>query len=281
MKRQEIYPNAPLRLVSLEVKFPLTSRILTRTLWDALEDALADDLPDVEILVEDPESAIPSKNNLALLRRLSPDRKRVVTLYTGAMTIELANYRRYEDLKTLTEVTLAAFDRASVLLRCTRVGLRYINEVKSKLIHGPEGEWQLRRSWTSYINDDLLGGVESEPERLCAYSNRGIAYFHAKDGDEQVSLDYGIHPDGLIVPTGVLTLEGESGPCFVLDIDATRYITPEREPSINQEVLQILDGLHDVVEIVFQWAITDRMREVFRAAAQTDSDEPLLPVSNN
>jgi len=160
----------------------LTSRILTRTLWDALEGALGDDLPDVEILVEDPESAIPSKNNLPVLRRLSPDRKRVVTLYTGAMTIELADYRRYEDLKTLTGITLAAFDRAPVLLRCTRVGLRYINEVKSKLVHGPDSEWQLRKSWTSYINDDLLGGVEKEPERLCAYANRGVAYFHSKMG---------------------------------------------------------------------------------------------------
>jgi uncharacterized protein (TIGR04255 family) len=245
-----------------------------------LEEALIDDLPDVEILVEDPESSIPRTRNQAVLRRLSPDRKRVVTLYTGALTIELADYACYADLKKLTETTLAAFDQVSGLLRCIRVGLRYINEVKSKLVHGPDGEWQLRKSWNPYINNDLLGGVEQEPAKLCAYANRGTSYFHSRDGDEYVSLDFGIQPDGLVDPTGVLELEGESGPCFILDIDASKHISPEESPA-NAELLHILDSLHDVVETIFQWSITDRTREIFRAAVQTDPDKSSLSASNS
>jgi uncharacterized protein (TIGR04255 family) len=204
-----------------------------------------------------------------------------VTLYVGALTIELADYRRYEDLKTLTEVTLAALGQQSNFLRSTRMGLRYINEIESTLIHGPDDKWHSSESWASYINSDLLNSVKKAPGSLCAYANRGSVCFHSRAGEEHVSVDYGIHPEGMGNPDDVLLLEDTSGPCFVLDIDAFRYSSPKREPPENPELIQILDRLHEAVEVVFQWSVTDRMREVFRVPAR---DEPgqrsLLPASN-
>lgn len=282
MSQREIFLNAPLRLVSLEIKFPMTARILTRMLWDALEVELGKDLPDVKVISEDPESVIPRDPGEIVLRRISKDHKRAVTLYAGAVTIEVADYRRYEDLKRLTEATLAALGGSAGSLHSTRMGLRYINEVKSKLVHSPDpdGKWHRRESWMPYINSDLLSGVEKSPEKLCAYAHRGTAYFHSLEGDEQVSLNYGMHPEGLVEPDDVLILEGVSGPCFVLDIDASLYMS-DRDPSpASSELIQILDRLHEMVETIFKWSITDRAREVFRAPVRDEPNQPLLSASS-
>jgi len=282
MNMREIYSNAPLRLVSLEIKFPVTSRILTRSLWDALEEGLGQMMPEVHAVTDDPDSNIPRNRDEPVLRRISSDHKRAVTLYVEALTIELADYRRYEDLKDLVTATLAAFSHQTDVLRPTRMGLRCINEVKATAVNAAGDEWQSERAWASYINRELLNAIQQEPDSLCAFTNRGSIYFHSKIGDEQASLDYGIHPGGMVDPDDVLRLGGPSGPCFVLDIDAFNYRPPQEATPDSKELMRILDGLHNVVETIFQWSITDRLREVFRAPVQDNSgQQPLLSASGS
>lgn len=279
MDQREIYQNAPLRLVSLEIRFPMTGRILTRSLWDALEEALAGQLPDVHVVKQDPDSAIPDNPGEMVLRRITGDHKRAVTLYAGALTIEVADYQRYEDLKKLTQATLAAVGQSASFPQCTRMGLRYINELKSTAVHRPGDKWHQRESWAPYINGELLSGVDNPPKNLCAFAHRGAAFFHATDGDEQVSLNYGIHNEGLVEPNDVLILEGASGPCFVLDIDSYLYGSESNSSSDTGVLIHNLDRLHDIVETIFQWSVTDRAREVFRAPVRHEPDEPLLSAS--
>jgi len=281
MARRATHPQSTLRLVALEIRFPLTSRILTRGLWDALEEALAKDLPNVEVLVEDADSTIPSDPDDAILRRVSRDSRRAVTLYAGAVTIELSDYAGYEKLRVLAEVILNAFWQSGNALQPTRMGLRYINEVKSSSVHGPEDKWQKPQAWEPYINGQLLTQIDDPPESLCAYATRGSIYMHALDGKEQLSVDYGILSNGLLDPDGVLTLD-ESGPCFVMDIDAYLHILEAEMPTDTQGLLYKLKRLHNVIVAAYQWSITDRTREIF-SASQTDEPndrEPLLPASN-
>jgi uncharacterized protein (TIGR04255 family) len=280
MEQREVYPNAPLRLVSLEVKFPVTSRVLTRALWDALEEILGEELPNADVSTEEPDSSIPGRLPEPVLRRISKDHKRAVTLYCSALTIELADYKSYADLTMLTEMTLSALARLPNFLRATRMGLRYINEIKSELVGIPEDKWQHGESWAPYINQDLLNEVDKVPDSLCAYGRRETILFHSKKGDEQATFDYLIHPEGMMDPDGVLALGGEPGPCFVLDIDAFYYTPPESAYPDSQRLLQILGRLHENVESIFQWSVTDRMREVFNGAVQNKPDESLLSASN-
>ena len=281
MDQREIYANPPLRLVSLEIKFPITSRILTRTLWDALEQMLADQLPGVDVTLEDPDSTVPHARHEPVLRRISGDQKRAVTLYTGALTIEVANYHSYEDLKALVEATLSGLHDAPSVMQPTRIGLRYINEIRYNLVHDGDDKWQHCESWSPYLNAALLTSVSNPPDPLCAYAHKGTVFFHSRKGSEHAALDYGIHPVGLIDPDDVLVLDGPSGPCFVLDIDVYDYSSP-KEPTIRgaEGVVRTLDGLHEVSSQIFQWSITDRMREVFRVPAPEQSDESLRLASN-
>jgi uncharacterized protein (TIGR04255 family) len=278
MIKREIFPNPPLRLVSLELRFPVTSRILTRSLWDALEEAIGELLPDVELLMPDALSSVPRGPKDAVLRRISRDQKTAVTLYAGSLTIEVSEYQRYEDLRALTELTLTAFGGEHSISKWTRLGLRYINEIKSEFVLDKDAKWQRAASWRPFVHKDLVRDLTNTPDTLCAYAHRGIAYFHAAKNKGQASLDYGIHPEGL-VSDGVLALRGFPGPCFVLDIDASHYRLDDEKEQEEPNILGTLDDLHELIGEIFQWAITERSREAFNVPV-TDDSESLLSTTS-
>jgi uncharacterized protein (TIGR04255 family) len=275
---REVYPRAPLRLVSLELRFPTTTRMLTRPLWDGLESALSGEFPDVVSFPSDPDAHIPSGPDEPVLRRMSEQLKRAVTLYAGALTIELADYRGYEELEALVEKTLSAFKGTfDVPMRYTRVGLRYINEVRAELMSIPEDEWQISKSWMPYINNELLGDIGAPPAGLCAFASRKSAFFHSTTGREHITLDYGIHHEGFVDPSDVLILDGDSGPCFVLDLDAFQGGTSNKPAASGDgQLVKAIGRLHDIVESTFQWSVTDQAREVFRAPAHRSPDQGSL-----
>lgn len=283
VSKREIYPSAPLRLVSLELKFPATTRTLTRRLWDELEAALAQDLSEITTFPPDPDSHIPSGPYDPVLRRMSEGLKRAVTLYAGALTVELADYTYFEDLATLTRKVLEAFDQAfDSPLPCTRIGLRYINEIRAEALQIPADSWQALQSWRPFINQELVRGVEKPPEGLCAFSGPRSIFFHSTTGPEYVSINYGIHPEGVVDPDDVLTLDGVSGPCFVLDFDAFQAgATTEPIASKSSDLIDAIHRLNKTVESVFQWSITDRSREVFRAEAHSSSGMGPLPHASS
>ncbi|MFI6537370.1 TIGR04255 family protein [Nonomuraea sp. NPDC050547] len=267
MTTREVYPSAPLRLVALELTFPLTTRLLSRTLWDQLEAAVADDLPDVSVFTNEPEIAIPSGHHDPILRRISEDRKRAVTLYAGAVTIELADYKSYGDLEELTERTLRALrESLPSSLSYTRVGLRYINEIRASAVGISDDQWHLPKAWMPYLNEQLLSQVDTPPEGLCVFGNRKSAFFHSKTGSEYISMQYGITSEGVVDPSDVLVLDGTSGPCFVLDFDASQFGSAKEPVATEGEtVMETIARLHNLVESTFEWSVTDQSREVFRA----------------
>lgn len=264
---REVYPSAPLRLVALELRFPLTTRLLSRALWDQLEAAVAGDLPDVSVFTAEPETSIPSGQHDQILRRISEDRKRAVTLYAGAVTIELADYKSYGDLEELTERILHALRESLIVpLSYTRVGLRYINEIRASTAGISDDQWHLPKAWAPFINEQLLSEVETPPEGLCVFGNRKSTFFHSKSGPEYISMQYGITSEGIVDPSDVLVLDGTSGPCFVLDFDASQFgSTKEPVATEREEVIETIARLHSLVESVFEWSVTDQSREVFRA----------------
>jgi uncharacterized protein (TIGR04255 family) len=264
MAEREAYPNAPLRLVSLELRFPLTSRMLLRPVWDAFEKALSAELPVVKILASDPDSHVPRDAYDPVLRMVSETQQRAVTLYHGALTVELADYRSFGDLRDLTSATLQALDAVPGGLNCTRIGLRYINEIRSSLLHEDEDAWARREEWIPYINEDLLDRPRSLPAANLEYiGGRGRFVFRSTDADF-IGIDYAALPGSVVEPTDVLLLDDESGPCFVLDIDAYRSGTKTSPVAATCEAaLSVLSRLHGAVESAFDWSITDKLRGVF------------------
>lgn len=272
MADREVFAHAPLRLVSLELRYPVTSRVLTRKVWDAFEQALGWELPNVDVLVSDAANYVPTGMYDEVLRRSTEDRKQVVTLHAGAITVELADYMQYEDLLRLARPTFDAMEALSEDLICTHIGLRYINEVSAGAVLVDGAAWADPGAWAPFIQAELLKTVASEPPGLCAFAYRGTLMLHATDesGSAYVALEYGAHPHGLVVADGALAIGDSDGPCFILDIDT--YAPGSTKSPIASDRVQALDvlaRLHDAAESTFHWSITERLKEeVFRAPAQ-------------
>jgi uncharacterized protein (TIGR04255 family) len=278
MADREVFDNAPLRLVSLELRYPVTSRVLTRKVWDAFEQALRWDLPKVDVLASDAETYVPTGMYDAVLRRSTDDRRRAVTLHAGAVTVELADYRHYEDLLQLARPTFDAMDALSDDLVCTHMGLRYINEIPAAAVDPADGKvWGEPAFWASFVNDELLRTPKNEPGGLCTFGYRARLMMHAVSETDlsHVSLEYGPHPSGLSTTDGALEIGSETGPCFTLDIDTyAPGSTQEPIASDREQALGVLDRLHDAAESTFHWSITERLKEeVFRAPVQGDDRE--------
>lgn len=284
MADREVFTNAPLRLVSLELRYPVTSRILTRKVWDAFEQALRRELPHVEVLVGDAASYVPTGMYDEVLRRSTEDRKRVVTLHAGAVTVELADYTQYDDLLLLARPTFDAMEALSEDLVCTHIGLRYINEVPSGAVHAEGTPWADPMVWAPYINAELLKTVADEPTGLCTFACRGTVMLHAtaEEDHSYVALDYGAHPHGLVSADGALALGEDSGPCFILDIDTyAPGSTKQPVASDRNEALDVLARLHDAAENTFHWSITEKLKEeVFRARVQGRNDREVRHAAN-
>lgn len=263
MADREVFDNAPLRLVALEIKFPVTSQVLTRQVWDAFESALGEELPEVTVLVDDPDTHVPTAAHDPVLRRTSEPRKRAVTLHPGAVTVELADYRQYSDLHALATLTLQGVAAATETFKCTEIGLRYINEVPAADALAEKQEWARPAAWEPFVNAELLKSVTDMPDGLCAFGYRGVLMFHTDDhAGILVRLEYGPAPMGLVEPKGALALDEGPGPCFGLDIDGHVFGTSAEPVATNpEEVLGLLTELHAAVDKTFQWAITERLKD--------------------
>lgn len=267
MAKREVFVNPPLRVVSFEVRFPVTSRVLTRPVWDAFEAALGEELPYAEVLVEDAEASVPTDIYGPVLRRTSEGRKRAVTLHPGAVTVELADYKDFDDLVRIAAAALQGVEAVAETLRCTRIGLRYVNEVRSNDA-GSTARWAEPSSWEPYISRELLRTIESPPEGLSVFACRGGLTLRATAETDlsYVFLDYGVHPTGIVYTEDVLSLSPVEGPCFVLDIDGqVPGSTTLPVATTTPDVLAELEKLHNAVESTFHWSITERCKEeVFR-----------------
>jgi uncharacterized protein (TIGR04255 family) len=269
----ENFPNPPIRLVSFELRFPVRRRVATRPVWDAFEEAFAADLPSVELLVrEDDDLQLPTKSSDPVLRRTTAKRDRAVTLRYGAVTVEMTSYTSYEKLRACISAAVEALEAIPSALTVTRLGLRYINEVRVPKIEGRITDW------TPYVSSSLLAAAHEHPSGLHTTWLQGGLGFHAVEGDEHAFLAYGPLPNSSVEPDGVLRLEDKRGPCFLLDIDS--FLTGTTQSPVattRQEVLGVVDRLHQLVRAVFSWSTTEKLREeVFRAPLAEESGS--MPV---
>ena len=138
MVEREVYPNAPLRLVTAEFRFPISPRLSGGDLLTVLGDQLGETFPIVEPTslqltiggpAPQPTPLIGSGGGYRLLTR---DRTTAVTVSANRITIETTVYRRWEDFRDgpVAKALTAVGDGLGAIAGLERVGLRFINEVR-------------------------------------------------------------------------------------------------------------------------------------------------------
>ncbi len=265
MNTHEIYPNAPLRLVAFEARFPNVPPFGAAMAPDQIRRALKRNFPRAEVAavatsVEFGPGGVRSGSEVRH-RFLSEDKTTSVTLGAQTLMVETTSYKRFEQFRDVigdaVEVVAATEEVAGLL----RVGIRYIDEIR--VSHPPEK----LSGWGVYVDPALVAAADFLPGT--AHQFLGVVDSQVADG-QAIAMRFGALPTGRVVdPSGPLRVphdDPSDQPLFFIDIDSY-WTAPEHVlPGFGRDaVVELCDRLHEPTRALFEAAITDKLRDdVFR-----------------
>ena len=256
MADHEVYPNAPLRMVTAEYRFPHSPTLANLNIASRLAESLEElDLPIVEHLTRKSE---PSYEGFGF-RFMARDRTVAATVQPTRLAIETTNYSTWEDYqdKYIRNIlTRICFDIGRIA-GLERIGLRYINEIRTlSTIKQPD--------WHEWINADLL-----TPLKIAQPTGQSIIL-----GQLGITTTehYAIHlwfgmGEGRVIEEEILKLPKGTGqgPFFLLDIDSFWINQGNLEEFNLENTIATSNKLHQPINQLFEKCITEKLRnEVLR-----------------
>ena len=265
MRQREVYANAPIVLVAVEVRHTLCDPLDASTLTH-IGAVLSEALPlrgEVQSLTVafGPGSA-PTQQQGTFPRWSSRDKRTAVTIRSDALVVETTQYRQYEYLRDLVELAVAARVPSAGAAGVERIGLRYIDEIRV-----PTDNSDATTTWMHWVDQSLVGPVVPSQDALGLRlsEHQGVAVF-AGEHDQTLALRYGPREGYAIASNSELRRPMPApGPFFLLDIDSF-WQPSEVSPTLElNSVLSKLDELHMPVREMFESLITEKLRkEVLR-----------------
>lgn len=262
--KDEIYPNAPIVDMVAEIRFVqceppnrMTIRGFTSAFGERLPLLTEEPVAPMQTTGPNDQTEAPAGNVEPSLRWSSRDRRTVLTLRPNILSLETTDYPGYRGVRQLLETAVAALGHLMAPKGLTRIGLRYIDEIRVP----SDGEDPQPR-WEEWVDSSLLGPRTVDGRHdLLLLGNQGAAMFGGERGTTLV-LRYGAQDEYVIPSTPQLRRPLPSpGPLFKLDMDSFRTYD-DRIPAFETDmILETADMLHKPVRSVFEDLITDRLRE--------------------
>jgi uncharacterized protein (TIGR04255 family) len=272
IEKYEIYVNAPLAYVTVEVRFPgAPDQTVGAAVQRAFRDVLGEDWVIDQILQQQlafglnagPSALGPSIRQTGFPRFTVRDRTTAVGLTSNSVTIETTDYRGWLTFRSVLELALRA---AAELLKpegVARVGVRFIDEIR---VPGVEqaAAWSgwLDQSVLAPAGDDMNGaGFETSTWTGAAQYSVGT--------DKTLVLRYGPQQGYAVDPNGAIKRPNPPppGPMFLLDFDC--FWEPRTIPLFSvEELLETCDTLRVPLHRLFDDIVTPKLVEnVFRMKA--------------
>lgn len=264
---REIYPNAPLKLVAFELRYPEVPELLDGQ--PDLDQRLRKRLPLLgpppvsEMHFEVAGSAAPRAfGRQGGLRRTDRRRRQAVAVTPIGTTIETSQYTRFEDFRAFVEEVLGHLAATVEVPAVERVGIRYIDEVDPVDLTQPV-------DWSDYIAPELLWVsrfFDHEP-----LETNTVAVFSPAT-DQQLVVRYGVARAPVVNPGGPLHItRSPAGSYFLIDIDSGWNAPADDLPEFAvRDVLDLLERLHAPVRDVFERMITDKLRDHFKTSGENN-----------
>ncbi|MEO6626998.1 MAG: TIGR04255 family protein [Aquihabitans sp.] len=264
MEEREVYPNAPVVLVALELRHP-AAEVLSNAQRLKIKRRLAAHVPIMRsaeltqiATIHTVGSPAPEIRVEEFPRYFNRSNTFAVSMRTEAIVIETTRYVRWEELRKVAVEVLKARQDVGGLDGIERVGLRYIDEIR---VPGDPAD-----GWASWVDRTLLGPASlGEELGLGPVLWQGLTAF-TPGPERTIVLRYGPREGYAVDPAGDLKRSTPTpGPFFLLDVDS--FWTPDNGvPEFDIEtLLMTCEELHAPVRTLFERLITDRLRnEVFR-----------------
>lgn len=275
----EVYPNAPLALVVVEVRFPGAAAVTVRPLSVTLQRAFRDLLGDgwviestktqwVEVAFGPGGSISQPVQSQIVSRFTVRDRTRAVAITGESVTIETTAYTHYLDFRETVEKAIAAAAEILTPDGISRIGMRYINEIRVAGIDGADPS-----AWREWFESSLLApGLDQMKEKgFPATAWESAAQFHT-GWDQKLVLRYGPRVGQIINPASPLRRPRppEPGAFFLLDFDSFWEPSDSIPEFDRNAVIHVCDRLRSPIRTLFDLLVTEKLVREFRKEMAVD-----------
>lgn len=260
MGDREVYPNAPLVLVSVELRHPTAEPLGSRKL-SAIKRHVSQRMPIPAPVKQVTLTLTPDgqrQEEGSTPRYMTRDRTSAITFGTDRIAVETTNYDRFEVLQELVDLAVEARQKYAPVDGVDRIGMRYINELRLE-VDRPD-------DWDNWLSPALTGPTRpAAPIGMDVTYWQGVAVYGNPVG-AGVVVRHGTFQGYAVDPGGELKRPSPPpGQFFLIDIDS--YWTPEGgTPVLDLESARDqLNGIHRAGQQMFESLITERLRkEVLR-----------------
>lgn len=260
MNKHEVYPNAPLVLVALEVRHPATEYVSQLHQRD-LKSRLSDEFPIMRraqqaTIQMSPNGGAPEPLVEQFPKFFNRDNTIAISMRSSSVVIEATDYPGWERFREIAVSALTARAAVTPLDGVERIGLRYIDEIRSPT---PEVVWE------DWIDSSLLG-PDPAGINLPLTTWQGLAVY-GDPADQALVLRHGPFEGVAVDASELRRVRPVLYPYyFLLDIDSYWSPGPGTPEFDIGAVIHKADDLHEPVRTLFESMITSRYRdEVLRS----------------
>lgn len=267
-QHHEVYPNAPIAFVTVEVRFPEAGQPVPSGVQRAFRDVLGDQWVIEQLTQQEVTVGIniggPTSQTVRgvnIPRFTVRDRTTAVVLTTNSVTVETTRYCGWPDFRSVIERALRATEALVKPDGVGRVGMRYVDEIRVPDAEEPSSAWE------EWLSPDVLAPASSAMQQA-GYPPAGwtgAAQYSLAEGRHLV-LRYGPQNGYAVAPGGPLRRlhPPPPGPMFLLDFDS--FAEPPTIPPFEVgELLTTCDSLRAPTRVLFDTIVTERLiNEVFR-----------------
>jgi uncharacterized protein (TIGR04255 family) len=253
MATREVFPNAPLQLVVFEARHATATRV-GRTALDALSAVLGGGA-EVEFGIPTLRVAEGAAPEGVLFQVVDRSRTTAVTVWPSSLVVESTDYERYERFRDTVRAAVDGFGSSVDVPAFIRIGLRYVDELH------PDPPVTNPTEWSRWVDGRLVGlaGVAHQP--ITGLGGGVSLDLGSRCG---INFRFSTVPGPAVESAGSLRLRTRPAtPALVLDIDGF-WQPREPERLDTDQLLGILDRVHDGVRDVFDTVVTDESRSIFR-----------------
>lgn len=170
-----------------------------------------------------------------------------VTLTQDFVTLETRAYADFDDFLTRLKRVLQALIQTVKPGAGRRIGLRYINEIRSA-----------EQEWKSIVRAELLGVLVIDSFRYNC--DQAIQVLSLRADEARINLQHGPFPKGTTVVPKPETQAG-TDPFYLVDIDMYQEFSPPKSLKMDASVISgYIGAYHATVSELFRWATTDEYR---------------------
>jgi uncharacterized protein (TIGR04255 family) len=246
--KNEIYPHPPLEVVAFELRIAhalaLADRAAQVHVWQRLRERLPITQPQAGLQVA---IGAPMMTPQQPLRLLDRGRTESVVIGPEAIVVENTSYRSYADFCELLREVLAAVS-AEGLAGFTRIGLRYINEIRVPAVSVPG-------DWNGLVHPALLASAAVVSKSMRVERVGGEIEYATSSHHSVVNLEGPLR-----------TRTNETGPAFLIDLDSywEEPASPRLPEFSIEAIMDTTTELRTPIHELFEIVITDELRQMFR-----------------